>query len=111
MRPWLGGGGSVVSWLMASLVLDQLDVEEANVFRVALDERPALFDVFTHQDREDLVGAQRVIDAYLEKHALVGIHRGGPQLFGVHLAKALVALDAIFRQLAAALKTSRDQAF
>src|SRR6476659_7246174 len=37
------------------------DVEEADVFGVALDERPALLDVLAHQDGEHLVGLRGVL--------------------------------------------------
>ena len=34
-----------------------------------------------------------VLDLHLQQRAGVGIHRGLPQLLGVHLSKAFVALD------------------
>src|SRR5471032_1226150 len=64
-----------------------LDVEEANVAGVALDEAAATLDVLAHQDREDLVGGSSVVEGDLEQDAVVGIHRGLPQLLVVHLAQ------------------------
>src|SRR5688572_23030298 len=72
-----------------------LDIEEADVFRVALDEGAPLLDVLAHEDREDLVGLGGVLEADLLHQAGVGVHRGLPQLVGVHLAEALVALDRV----------------
>ena len=43
--------------------------------------------------REDLVGGDRILDAHLQQAARFRIHRGVPQLFGIHFAQALEALD------------------
>src|SRR5690606_36478437 len=69
------------------------DVEEANVLRIALDEGPALLDVLPHEEREDLISASRVLQGDPQHQALVGVHRGLPQLVGVHLTETLVTLD------------------
>src|SRR5919112_4761202 len=65
----------------------RLDVEEPDVLRVALDERPALLDVLAHQHGEHLVGLRRVLEGDLQQEPVVGVHRGLPQLVGVHLAE------------------------
>src|SRR3546814_1993369 len=69
------------------------DVEVGDLQRVVLDELAPRFDDIAHQGREDLVGGDRVLDPHLQQAARVGIDRGVPQLFGVHLAQALEALD------------------
>src|SRR3954470_935360 len=69
------------------------DVEVGHTQRVVLDELAAWLDLVTHQGREDLARGNRVLDLHLEQDALLRIHRGLPQLLGVHLAQALVALD------------------
>src|SRR6478736_9189411 len=76
-------------------VARHLDIEESHVLGVALDERAALLDVLAHEDREHLVRLGRVVEGHLEHQALLGVHRGLPQLLGVHLAQALVALDRV----------------
>jgi len=37
-----------------------------------------------------------IIELHRKQRARFGIHGGGPELFGGHLAKALVALDGVF---------------
>src|SRR4029078_461287 len=71
----------------------QLDVEFLHELRVLLDENSARFDLVAHQRLEDLVGEHRFLDADLEKRATLRIHRRVPELVGIHLAEALVALD------------------
>src|SRR5690606_37809898 len=76
-----------------------LDVEEADVLGVALDEGAPGLDVLTHQHAEDLVGCSGIVDGDLLKRARRVIHRGLPQLLRVHLTETLVALDgSILRQ-------------
>src|SRR5215212_207933 len=72
------------------------DVQEPHVLGVAGDERPARVDVFAHEDREQLVRGGGVVQRDLQEHPVRRVHRGLPQLLGVHLAEALVALDALF---------------
>ena len=71
------------------------DVQETNVLGVALDERSACFHVLTHQHAEQFVGGGRVVESDLEQGTGVRVHRGGPELFVVHLAQALEPLDVI----------------
>src|SRR5260221_9514076 len=68
------------------------DVEVRNPQRVGLDELAARLDLVAHERREDLAGADGVLDLHLEQDALGGIHGGFPELLGVHLAQPLVAL-------------------
>src|SRR5690606_14565505 len=68
-------------------------IEEADVQRVVLNKiAPWLHDI-AHQRGEHLVCFVAMIDAHLQQRARLWIERGFPELFGVHLAKALVALD------------------
>src|SRR3954470_5337586 len=95
-------GGSVVSVMCSSLDYEQLgiylfelNVKETNVFGVSRDEAAARLDVLAHQDGEQLVGGSRVVQGDLAQHPNRRVHRGLPQLLGVHLAETLVALDAV----------------
>src|SRR3954469_13482297 len=99
IRPPSGPGLSV--GVSVTEVLSQVsDVEETDVFGVALDERPPLLDVLAHQDRENLGGLGRVLAGHLEPQPVVGVDRGVPQLAPVHLPEPLVALDGVLlRQL------------
>src|SRR4051794_15493614 len=80
----VGGRG----WLAPS------DVQEADVLGVADDEAPPRLDVLTHEDAEQLVRRCGVVQGDLEQQPGRGVHRGLPQLLGVHLAEPLVPLDA-----------------
>src|SRR3954452_24687631 len=70
-------------------------VEEPDVLGVAGDERPARVDVLAHEDREQLVRGGGVVQGDPQQHPVARVHRRLPQLLGVHLAQALVALDAL----------------
>src|SRR4249920_1262538 len=105
-----GKAGSRVSVTKSSFRAAS-DVEEANVLGVAGDERATRLDVLTHQDREQLIGGGGVVQRDLQEHPVGRVHRGLPQLRGVHLAEALVAPDALFLgQLLARLTTRLDEA-
>src|SRR6202044_3198581 len=69
------------------------DVEEPDVLGIALDERAARLDVLAHQHGEQLVGLGRVVHRDLAEHPAGRVHRGLPQLDGIHLAQALEPLD------------------
>ena len=69
------------------------DIEIDDLERVALDEVAARIDNVAHERAEDLVGLVGMIDPHLEKDPPVGVERRLPELLGVHLAQALVALD------------------
>src|SRR5438105_7910739 len=70
-----------------------LDVQVAHGLRVRLDEALAGIHVVAHQDIENLVGLDRVLDLDPQQHAVLGVHGGIPELLGVHLAETLVASD------------------
>src|SRR6202000_2383496 len=99
-------GGSVVSVIYSSSgrfhwgnvygCQMSLNIQEANVFRVARDEASARLNVLAHQDREQLVGRGGVIEGDLAQDPHRGVHRGFPQLLGVHLTETLVPLDTVF---------------
>src|SRR5689334_16238707 len=91
-------GGSVVSvinlrsyWSCTS----SLNIQETNIFGIAGDEAAAGFHVLTHENREQLVGRRGVVEGDLAQHPHRRIHRGLPQLLGVHLAQTLVPLDTV----------------
>src|SRR5207302_10408164 len=73
-----------------------LDVQVAHGLRVRLDEALAGIHVVAHQDIEDLVGLDRILDLDSQQHPVLGIHGGFPELVGVHLAETLVARDLRF---------------
>ena len=68
----------------------RLDVRRPQ--RVRLDELAPRLDLVAHQHREHLVRLDRVVDLHAQQAAHGRVHRGFPQLLGVHLAQALVAL-------------------
>src|SRR5271156_6895370 len=95
-------GGSVVSVIYSSFasqvdgVSDSSDIQETNVLGVAGDKASACFDILAHQDGEQLVGGSGVVEGDLAQHPHRGVHRGFPQLLGIHFAQTFVALDAVF---------------
>ena len=58
-----------------------------------LDELLARLDRVSHQIAHRTLGLGGIVDAHLEQRARCGFHRGLPQLVGIHLTQALVALD------------------
>ena len=70
----------------------QLGVDRG-VLGVALDEVAARFHIIAHQHREDVVGFGSVLNRHVFQHARFGIHRGVPQLSGVHFTETFVALE------------------
>ena len=70
-----------------------LNVQIGDVEGVGVDEVAAGFDEVAHQFGEQQIGFVDGLDLDLEQSAHVGIERGFPQLAGVHLAQALVALQ------------------
>src|SRR5688572_6054094 len=69
------------------------DIEVRNELRVGLDEDATGFDFVAHERLEDLVRLEGVIHRHLEDGPCLGVHRGLPELVGIHLAETLVALD------------------
>ncbi len=63
------------------------------VLGVGLNEAAAGLDLISHQDRECLVGLFGVLNGDADDDAVLGVHGGLPQLLGVHLTKAFVAVD------------------
>src|SRR5438094_314842 len=94
LSPWfvlvgqLAGEGCPNSGLRQNVDPDS-DVEKADVLGVGLDERPAGFDVVTHQLCEDLVSDGCVLHGDLEERACDRVHRRLLQLLPVHLTQAL----------------------
>ena len=79
--------------------------------RVVLDEGPPRLDLVTHQHREDPVGRGRVLHRHLRERPRRRVHRRLPQLFGVHLAQALEALqrDALLGDARTASRSSSNE--
>src|SRR6266850_2456630 len=75
------------------LSVGHLDIQVGDVERVLLDELAPGLDGITHQDREHLVGADRVLHRDLQERPRLRIHRRFPELLGIHLTEALVALE------------------
>src|SRR5262245_14020602 len=61
------------------------DVDVLGFQRVLFDEVPPWVDGVPHQDGEDRVGFDGVVDPNLEETPALRVHRGGPELFWVHL--------------------------
>src|ERR1022692_982402 len=72
-----------------------LYVEIRYVQRVLLDEFAPRFDRIAHQRRKDVIGRHGIFDAHLHQTPALRIDRRIPELARVHLAQALVALDAL----------------
>src|SRR5687767_6721647 len=68
-------------------------VDQADILGVVVNEVAPGLHVLTHQHREDAVRGDRVLHGDLEKRPLVRVHRGLPELLGVHLAEALEPED------------------
>src|SRR6185369_6377388 len=71
------------------------DVEVGHAERVLLDELTTWLDLVAHQRREDVVRRECVFDPHLHEPAARRIDGRLPELLGIHLAKAFVALDRL----------------
>src|SRR4051795_2322400 len=72
------------------------DVKVPHLACLGLDELLARLDTLAHELREDLVGRglAAVLDVDPQERPRLRVHRGFPQLVGVHLAEALEPLHA-----------------
>ena len=70
---------------------------------MALNELLARFNLVAHKLGHGELGRGGVLDAHLQQRARLGLHRGFPKLFGVHLAQTLVALHVVFIGIVAQL--------
>lgn len=70
-----------------------LEIKVDHILRVRLDKLLSRLDLFAHEDGEGLVGGQGVAQGDAAQGAGLGVHRGFPQLVGVHFAQALEAAD------------------
>src|SRR6185436_6086557 len=68
------------------------DVQIPDKLRVFLDEQLARLDLIAHQLLKEVGGANRVLQLDLEDRPARGVHGGFPELVGIHLPEALVAL-------------------
>ena len=57
------------------------------------DELASGLDIISHQGAEDSFRLRRIGDRNLKERTGLRVHRGLPELSGIHLAQALVALD------------------
>ena len=62
------------------------NVEILDLESMPFDKLPARFDIVAHQGGEQVIGGNRIIKPYLHERAASGVHRGFPELFGIHLA-------------------------
>src|SRR6266511_5685129 len=83
---------SIASAMVSCPSRKPLGVDE-RFLRVLLDELPARLHVLSHQDAEHPVGLDGVLQGDLLEDAGLRIHRGVPELLGVHLPEALEPLD------------------
>ena len=67
---------------------------------MSLDEALTGSDFIPHQHIEGAIRLRRILHRHLQDGAVFGIHCRLPELLGVHLAQALVALNLEFRVLA-----------
>src|SRR5690554_906831 len=63
--------------------------------RVIFDERPPRRYVGAHEGFEDLTGFERVVDRNPLQYPGLRVHRGFPQLLGVHLPETFEALGLV----------------
>ena len=70
----------------------RLHIKVLHLKRMRLNEVAARLHYIAHKNGEHIVGASGVSDVDLQEGTLLRVHRGLPELLGVHLAKALVAL-------------------
>ena len=77
---------------MTAPALNRSNVD-AGIERVLDDEIASRFNRIPHQLGEDVVGIVSFADFHLQQQASIAIKRRLPQLFGVHFAKALIALQ------------------
>src|SRR5213594_2982277 len=61
------------------------DIQVLDLVRVLLDELAARLDLFTHEDREDALGLDRVLERHTADGAVLGVHGRLPELLRVHL--------------------------
>src|SRR5262249_40808632 len=69
------------------------NVQVLHIQRIIFNEPSARLDLIAHEDGEDFVGLDRVVDPDLQERAFFGVHRRLPQLLRVHFAQAFVALN------------------
>ena len=70
-----------------------LNIEVGDGERVLLNElAPRLYDI-AHEFREEIVGLVDFLDLNLQQRAGIDVERRLPQLLGIHLAEAFVALQ------------------
>ena len=62
---------------------------------MGFDEFPPGRHFVAHQDREDAISLEGILDFHPLHRAGGGIHRGLPELLGHHFAKALETLDRV----------------
>ena len=67
-----------------------IDIGERGVL---LDEPTSRLNIVTHEDGEDAVGLDNVLDVNLSESTRRGVHGRLEQLLSVHLAETFVALD------------------
>src|SRR5207247_11463214 len=69
------------------------DVQIRYIKRVFLNEFPSRFNCVAHEDREHRVGAYGIVHRHPQQRARFGVHCRFPELLGIHLTNALVALE------------------
>ena len=83
----------VVEFVKVISHLALLNIQEADVAGVFLDELLARLHLLAHKLAHHALGLHGIVDVHLQKRAGCRLHGGLPQLLGVHLAEALVALN------------------
>src|SRR5882762_10082093 len=83
------------------------NIEVLDLKGMFFDELPARFDIVAHEGGKQIVGGGGVIEPYLHESAASRVHRGLPELFGVHFAQSLEAGD--FHPLLTNLAHGRHQ--
>ncbi len=70
-----------------------LHIEVLHLQGILGDELASGLNIISHQGAEDSFRLRRIGDRNLKERAGLRVHRGLPELSGIHLPQALVALD------------------
>src|SRR5450830_384205 len=70
-----------------------LNIQVNDVQRILLDKITARLNLIAHQNRENLVRLDDILDLDLQKDTVFRVHGGLPELFRVHLSQTFIALN------------------
>lgn len=68
----------------------RVDISEGGVL---LNELATRLDILAHEDRENAIGLNGVLNVHLAESTLLGVHGRIEQLLRVHLTETFITLD------------------